>query len=138
MQNKNIQEWNKLDAWLLFLSSDSPEDIIWLCENYPHFRAIYDEIYQMCRNIEKVMQMFSKELRELDQNTVEYMIDEMQAEIDQKNQRLAERNQELAERDQELAERDQELAERDQKLVEKEQEIEVLRKKLAALSSNES
>ncbi len=152
MQNKNIRERSKLDAWLLFLSSDRPEDIIWLCENYPQFKAMYDEVYQMCRNIEKVMQMFSKELKELDQNTVEYMIDEMQAEIDQKNQKLAEKDQELAEQNQKLAEKDQKLAEqnqelakkdqklaeKDQKLVEKEQEIEVLRKKLAALSLNES
>ena len=34
----------------------------------------------MCRNTEKVMNMFSKELRELDRNTVQYMIDEMQEE----------------------------------------------------------
>ena len=36
----------------------------------------------MCLNTEKVMNMFSKELAELDRNTVQYMIDEMQDEID--------------------------------------------------------
>jgi len=124
MQNKSVKERSRLDAWLLFLSSDDPEDIIWLSKTYPQFKAMYDEIYQMCRNIEKVMQMFSKELRELDQNTVEYMIDEMQAEIDQKKQ--------------ELAEKDQKLNEKDQKLAEKEQENEELRKRLAALLANRS
>ena len=40
----------------------------------------------MCQNVEKVMNMFSKELQELDRNTVQYMIDEMQDTInDQKN-----------------------------------------------------
>ncbi len=131
MQNKNIKERSKLDAWLLFLSSDSPEDIIWLAKTYPQFKAMYDEIYQMCRNIEKVMQMFSKELRELDQNTVEYMIDEMQAEIDQKNQKLAEKDQKLEEKDQELGQTHQELSHA-------KQEIEELRKKIAELSSNKS
>lgn len=31
---------------------------------------MYEEVYEMCRNTEKVMNMFSKELRELDRNTV--------------------------------------------------------------------
>jgi len=131
MQNKRIEERNKLDAWLLFLSSDRPEDIIWLCESYPQFKAMYDEIYQMCKNIEKVMQMFSKELMELDQNTVDYMIDEMQAEIDQKSQ-------ELEEKDQKIEEKNQELDQKDQELNDAKQEIEELKKKLAALSANGS
>lgn len=37
----------------------------------------------MCLNMERVMGMFSKELQELDRNTVQYMIDEMEEEIDE-------------------------------------------------------
>ena len=33
--------------------------------------------------MERVMGMFSKELQELDRNTVQYMIDEMEEEIDE-------------------------------------------------------
>ena len=36
----------------------------------------------------KVMEMFSQELRELDRNTVQYMMDEMQAEIDRKRETI--------------------------------------------------
>ena len=43
---------------------------------------MYEEIYVMCQNVEKVMEMFSKELIQLDRNTVQYMIDEMQDTID--------------------------------------------------------
>ena len=39
----------------------------------------------MCENVEKVMEMFSKELQLLDQNTVQYMIDEMQDTIDEQS-----------------------------------------------------
>ena len=35
----------------------------------------------MCRNIEEVMAMFSKELLEMDRNTVQLMIDDMQKEL---------------------------------------------------------
>ena len=73
-QNKNIEK--RLDGWLTFLISDEPEDIIALIERYPDFKAMYEQIYEICRNIEQVMGMFSKELYELDRNTVRYMIDE--------------------------------------------------------------
>lgn len=85
-QNKDIK--NKLDAWLVFLSMDNPEMIVKLIETYPEFKPMYEHIYDICRNIEEVMGMFSKELRELDRNTVLYMIDEMQDEIDQKKIQL--------------------------------------------------
>ena len=83
-QNKTIS--NKLDAWLLFFSSDDPNDIIQLITEYPEFQAMYEQAYQMCRNVEKIMSIFSEELRILDRNTVQLMIDEMQDTINsQKN-----------------------------------------------------
>ena len=85
-QNKDIK--SKLDAWLVFLSMDNPEMIVKLIETYPEFKPMYEQIYDICRNIEEVMEMFSKELRELDRNTVLYMIDEMQDELDQKKIQL--------------------------------------------------
>ncbi len=75
-QNKDISD--KRDAWLTLFTSDEPEDIIKLIDKYPEFRAIYEEGYEICLNVERVMEMFSKELYELDRNTVQYMIDEMQ------------------------------------------------------------
>ena len=79
-QNKGIN--NKRDAWLTLFSSDDPETVVRLIEKYPEFRGIYEECYGICRNTERVMEMFSKELYELDRNTVQYMMDEMQDTID--------------------------------------------------------
>ena len=65
-----------------------------MIEQYPEFRAMYEEAYEMCQNIDEVMKMFSKELLELDRNTVQLMIDEMQDEINvQKNQLEEQRKQ---------------------------------------------
>ncbi|MCI5869456.1 MAG: hypothetical protein MR224_08090, partial [Dorea sp.] len=47
----------------------------------PKFEPIYRDIYEMCLNLERMIEMFSKELAELDKNTVQYMIDEMQDKI---------------------------------------------------------
>ncbi len=89
VHNKGIR--NKLEAWLEFLSTDSPEEIAELVEAYPEFRKLYAEVYGLCLNVERVMEMFSKELQELDRNTVQYMIDEMQEEIDEQRQKLDEK-----------------------------------------------
>ena len=80
LHNKDIN--SKLDAWLTFLCMDEPEWIIKVIEAYPQFKAMYRQVYEMCLNVERVMTMFSSELRELDRNTVHYMIDEMQDTID--------------------------------------------------------
>ena len=65
--------------------------IVKLITEYPQFKVYYEEIYQLCRDTEKVMEMFSKELQELDRNTVQYMIDEMQEEIDEQRRKLDEK-----------------------------------------------
>ena len=44
---------------------------------------MYEDIFQLCQNTEKVMNMYSKELAQLDHNTAEYMVDEMQKDLDE-------------------------------------------------------
>ena len=68
MHNKGITD--KLDAWLAFLSMDSPEVIVKLIKKYPEFTVMYEHIYNICRNVEGMMEMYSEELKILDRNTV--------------------------------------------------------------------
>lgn len=76
-----------------------------LLERYPRFQPIYEEIYEMCRSTERVMGMFSKELKELDDNTVEFMIDELQEMVDKERARAdraeAEKQQAVTQAEQE-------------------------------------
>lgn len=83
--NKGIRD--ELDAWLVFLSVEEPEQIIELLEKYPKFRPMYEQVYEMCRSTERVMGMFSRELKELDDNTVEFMIDELKEMVDKEKAR---------------------------------------------------
>lgn len=101
LHNKGIKD--KLDAWLTFLSVDEPEMIVKLIREYPQFKKYYEEIYQLCRNTEKVMGMFSKELQELDRNTVQYMIDEMQDVIDAQKEDLNRRQNVIDEQKESLS-----------------------------------
>ncbi len=81
------------------MSLDEPEWIEAVIETCPEFRSLYEEVYEMCRNLEKVMEMYSKELQELDRNTVQYMIDEMQETINQKNEQLNQKDEQLSQKD---------------------------------------
>ena len=36
---------NLLEAWLVFLSTHSPEKIIRLITKYPEFKAVYEHLY---------------------------------------------------------------------------------------------
>lgn len=126
LHNKGIR--NKLDAWLTFLSVDDPEAIEALLDQYPEFGKLYQEIYELCRNVERVMGMFSEELRELDRNTVQLMIDEMQEEIDALKKEREEAKQEA---EKTLARKTEEASQKDKKISEQEQEIAELKKKLA-------
>ncbi len=61
LQNKGIR--SKRDAWLAFLALDEPEWVEKVIRAYPEFRPMYGEVYEMCRNLERVMEMYSKELQ---------------------------------------------------------------------------
>ena len=84
--------------------------IVKLITEYPQFKAYYEEIYQLCRDTEKVMEMFSKELQELDRNTVQYMIDEMQDVINSQKEQLRQKESVLADKEKEIAELKAQLA----------------------------
>lgn len=88
---------------------DEPEAVISIIEKYSDFKAMYGQIYEICRNIEEVMGMFSKELRELDRNTVQLMIDEMQEELNQVKRKVEEEKQKAEEKDHELEQERKEL-----------------------------
>ena len=136
MENKGIS--NKLDAWLAFLSMDSPEMIMELSSKYPEFKAMYEHVYNICQNVEKVMSMYSEELKILDQNTVRYMVDQMQEEIDSQRAQLDSQREEidsqraqLNSQKEQLVSQKKQLEIKDKQLEQQEKELQKLRRMLA-------
>lgn len=132
--NKDIK--TEIEAWLTFLSSDRPEDILGLIRQFPCFEALYDDIYTLCLNTERVMGMFSKELLEMDRNTVQYMIDEMQDEINAMKAEITDKDAAIADKDAAIADKDTAIADKDAAINEQKTEIKLLRQKLASLGIN--
>ena len=57
---------------------------------------MYEHIYNICRNVEGMMEMYSEELKILDRNTVKYMVDQMQNRIDEQKKEIEAQQQEIA------------------------------------------
>ncbi len=97
LHNEGIQSYS--DAWMTFLGCDEPEYIIDLIQQYPYFKALYNDIYNLCLNTERMIDMFSEELRILDQNTVKYMIDELQEQLEDARETIATKDAIIADKD---------------------------------------
>ena len=133
MHNKKVT--TLLEAWMIFLSIDDPDEIIRLITSFPQFKPMYETLYQMCRNVENIMGFFSEELREMDRNTVRYMIDELQKEVDVQNATIAENTAVIAEMNAAIAEKESLITEKDSALAEKDS---ALAEKDSALAEKDS
>ena len=125
--------WNRTEAWLTFLSTDQPEIIIELIRQYPEFKEMYEEIYVMCQNVEKVMEMFSKELIQLDRNTVQYMIDEMQDTIDVQKETIDTQKEKLEEQKTTINTQKEELEAKQNTIDTQKDEIETMKQQLQSV-----
>ena len=132
-ENDNIKIENRLEAWLAFMSMDNPEDVVSIISKYPDFKELYEQVYDICRNIEGVMDMFSKELRILDRNTVQLMIDEMQDDLEQKREELKEKQGELEQTQGELEQTQGELMQKNEELEQLKKQYEQAMKEIKEL-----
>lgn len=154
LHNNGIK--NIFDAWLTFLSTDDPVMIEQLIRSYPQFIPLYQDVYEMCRNTERVMNLYSKELQLLDKNTVQLMIDEMQdtiedqrdtiedqgRQINQKNEQLSQQAEQLNRKDvqlnqqaEQLSQQAEQLNRKDVQLSQQAQLIEEMNRKIAELET---
>ena len=99
---------DELTAWLSLLVTENLEEAERLIQDYPWLQEIYEEIAMLRHRPEEVLGMFSEALRILDQNTVKYMIEELQKQLEDEK---AEKAAVIKEKDAEIKERDAEIEE---------------------------
>ena len=87
--------------------------VLWteLINKYPFLKDMYQDLYDLCLNVERVMNMFSKELQELDHNTVIYMMDEYQEQLDDIKSQLDDTKNQLDSANTIIADKDSAIAE---------------------------
>ena len=117
-----------LDAWLTFLSSDDPKDIINLIATYPEFEEYYHDIALFRTKPEELINMYSEVLAQIDRNTERLMIDEMKQEVEELKQEAKELKRESEELKLEAEGLKQETEELKQETEELKQETEELKR----------
>ena len=136
----------KVTAWLSLLATRNVDDLTEILAVYPWLEAIYQDMASYLHKPEEVLTMFSDALKILDNNTVQYMIDEMQNTIDDQKAQLSDAHSQLADRDSQLADKDSQLTNMHSQLADKDSllagkdslinnlaaEIAALKKQLAA------
>ncbi len=73
----------KLEAWLTFLSSDHPADIVRPVNAYPEFLACYQDNMEFRKKPKELMNRYSEALAILDKNTEIYMCENLKKEVEE-------------------------------------------------------
>ena len=109
-KSKYSKDINELNAWLSLLTATTMDDLAVLISDYPWMEAICMDMSEYLYHPEEVVTMFSEALRKLDENTVNYMIDELKKERDEAVTALAERDATVSEMGAALSKKDAEIA----------------------------
>ena len=85
------------------LTADSTDNLTTLISNYPWMESICQDISEYLYRPEEVISMFSKALKKMDENTVNFMIEQMKKALEEKDAALSEKDAALFEKDAEIA-----------------------------------
>ena len=95
---------NEQTAWISFLATDSLAQAEELSRTYPWLGTIYEEMAKYLHKPEEVLNMFSETLKIMDQNTVQYMIEQQQQQLDAVHEELTMAQGQLSETQGQLSE----------------------------------
>lgn len=94
--SKHRDPKNRLIGWLSFFCTENAEEAEALCRDYLWLSELYAEMAEFGRRPEELVTMFSEMLREMDRNTIRYMVDDMKEQIEKGKAENAELKEELA------------------------------------------
>ena len=119
-----------LDAWLTFLSSDAPADIVKLVHAFPEFAEYYRDIREFRKNPKELIHMYSEVLAEMDRNTVMYMCEDMQNQYNDMQDKCNDMQSKCNDMQNTIQTQKSQLAQKDTVIAEKDKLIEELQSKL--------
>ncbi len=117
------KEKNMVTGWLSFLTTESLEDAEQLLVDYPWLTEIYQEIASYRENPREALMMFSDALRELDRNTMLYMIDEQMKQMEEQKEILNEQKERISEQSEKISEQSEKISEQSEKISEQSEKI---------------
>lgn len=120
---KSREPKERLAGWLSFFCTETVEEAEALCAIYPWLSEIYVEMAEYGRKPEELMTMFSEMLREMDRNTIRYMVDDMKEQIEKGKAEYAELQEMMEDTKKEITEMEDQLTEAEERIAEKESVI---------------
>ena len=111
--SKAKKELNELSGWLALLSTDDVNRLDDLVSDYPQLEGIIADMAGYLDKPQEVVGMFSEALKILDENTVHYMMDEMQKDIDNKNEKINKQDEMIKELREQNEEQNQQINKQD-------------------------
>jgi hypothetical protein len=124
---------SRLTGWLSLLSTEDVDDAVKAVERFPWLVEIYTEIAELRGNPSEVIGMYSSMIMELDNNSIQFIVDEQKAQIEEQKEQLAEQKEQLAEKDGQLAEKNGQLAEQKEQLAEQKEQLAEQRERILEL-----
>lgn len=117
------EEKRIVTGWLSFLTTESLEDAEQLIVDYPWLLEIYQEIASYRENPKEALMMFSDALRELDRNTMQYMIDEQMKQMEEQTEILNEQEEKINEQKERINEQAEKLNEQAERINEQAEKL---------------
>ena len=107
---------NKLEAWLTFIASDRPEDIMEVIRSYPEFEELYREVFEFRYQKKELISMYSEALRILDANTVKYIVEQQKCIMKQQEREMKKREKEIQEQEKEIQKQEKEIQKKEKEI----------------------
>ena len=133
--SKHRDPKDRLVGWLSFFCTENAEAAEALCHDYPWLSELYAEMAEFGRRPEELMTMFSEMLREMDRNTIRYMVDDMKEQIEKGKVEKAELQGQIEKGKVELAEINKALTEKNAALAEKDAALAMAEEEIARLKA---
>ena len=121
---------NKLEAWLTFIASDRPEDIMEVVRAYPEFREAYREVFEFRYQRRELISMYSEALSILDANTVELMVEQQKRVVEKQKRLLEKQKQMIGQNEKRIAQNEKTIAQNEKTIGQNEKTIEQLRREV--------
>jgi hypothetical protein len=123
----NLEDKSRLTGWLSLLVTEDIDDAIKNVERFPWLEEIYSEIAELRGRPGEVVSMYSNWIMELDNNSIQFIVDEQKAEIEERKRLMEEQKTLMEEQQVEIEERKALMEEQKTLMEEQQAEIENLK-----------
>lgn len=117
-------ENNRQNGWLTLFVSSTAAEAEAAVQKYPWLEEIYQEMASYRERPKEVFDMFSAALKQLDDNTVQYMIERQQQELDELKRETEKQKREVEEQKRQVEEQKRQVEEQKRQAEEQRQQAE--------------